>query len=92
MPPGLHGQDIPYTYFTTPEQSTSVLNTTVATVLQQYITQFAISGQPNEEGIPYFNMYGPNATVQNLGISRITEQMDPVANRRCNWWQKALYV
>lgn len=36
-------------------------------------------------------MYGSNATVQNLNITGITEQMDPTANYRCDWWQKALY-
>ncbi|RMY65726.1 hypothetical protein D0863_08922 [Hortaea werneckii] len=92
VPYGLHGSDVPYTYFTTSEES-SVRNETVAIALQQYITQFAMSGTPNgdETGIPYFKMYGDDATVQTLNVSRISEQMDPTANRRCNWWQKALY-
>ena len=46
----------------------------------------------NEQGVPYFVMYGQNATVQNLNITGISEVMDPTANARCNWWQKALYV
>lgn len=84
------GQDVAYTYYN--GASASVLSTPIAIALQEYITQFAISGQPNEPGVPYFSMYGNNATVQDLNITGITQVMDPTANQRCNWWQKVLYV
>ncbi|EMD00258.1 hypothetical protein BAUCODRAFT_145551 [Baudoinia panamericana UAMH 10762] len=90
VPPALHGQDVAYTYYNGP--SASVLNSTVAVTLQQYITRFAETGMPNEAGAPYFNMYGSNATVEVLNVSRISAAMDPTANQRCNFWQKALYV
>ncbi|KAK3074939.1 hypothetical protein LTR53_002179, partial [Teratosphaeriaceae sp. CCFEE 6253] len=90
VPPALHGNDIAYTYFNGP--SSSVISTTVAIALQEYITHFAETGSPNEEGVPYFVMYGQSATVQNLGLTSISGVMDPTANERCNWWQKALYV
>ncbi|KAK3111790.1 hypothetical protein LTR53_012598 [Teratosphaeriaceae sp. CCFEE 6253] len=90
VPPALHGNDIAYTYFNGP--SSSVISTTVALALQEYITHFAETGSPNEAGVPYFVMYGQNATVQNLGLTSISGVMDPTANERCNWWQKALYV
>ena len=51
-----------------------------------------MTGSPNEAGVPYFVMYGSNATVQNLNITGISETLDPAANQRCDWWQKALYV
>jgi len=68
------------------------LSTPIAIALQEYITHFAETGNPNEPGVPHFTMYGKNATVQNLNITGITEMMDPAATYRCNWWQKALYV
>ncbi|KAK3677426.1 hypothetical protein LTR78_002964 [Recurvomyces mirabilis] len=90
VPPALHGSDVPYTYYNGP--SASVLNSQIAIALQEYITSFAETGNPNEQGVPYFVMYGQNATVQNLNITGISEVMDPTANARCNWWQKVLYV
>lgn len=90
VPPALHGEDIPYTFFNGP--SASVLSAPIAIALQEYLTHFAETGSPNEVGVPNFIMYGANATVQNLGITGISEVMDPAANARCNWWQKALYT
>ncbi|KAK5125192.1 hypothetical protein LTR85_000868 [Meristemomyces frigidus] len=90
VPPALHGFDIAYTYYS--GNNASVQSTSVAIALQEYITHFAETGSPNEAGVPYFNMYGANATVQDLNITGISEMMDPTANQRCNWWQKALYV
>lgn len=60
--------------------------------LQQYITDFAEKGTPNAAGVPYFSMYGGNATVQDLNITGISHVRDPTANYRCDWWQKVLYV
>ena len=59
--------------------------------MQEYITEFAMTGSPNEAGVPHFDMYGDDAEVQVLGISGISETTDPAANYRCDWWQKALY-
>lgn len=89
VPPALHGDDVPYTFYNGPNPA--VRNTQVAIALQEYITHFAETGSPNERGVPNFDMYGPNAEVQVLGITGISEAMDPTANYRCNWWQKALY-
>ncbi|KAF2717637.1 carboxylesterase family protein-like protein [Polychaeton citri CBS 116435] len=98
VPPALHGQDVSSTFY--PGQSDiygSLIVPEIAIALQEYITDFAIYGRPNggdnaAEGIPYFNMYGSNATVQRLGADGIRQVRDPAANARCNWWQKALYV
>jgi hypothetical protein len=40
VPPGIHGEDIPYTYYNG-AKSTSVVSPTVAIALQEYITNFA---------------------------------------------------
>lgn len=88
VPPGTHGQDIPYTYYNGPS---SDVVTSVALALQSYLTAFAETGTPNEEGVPFFPLYGSGAVVQVLNYTGITQAMDPAANNRCNWWQKGLY-
>ncbi|KAK5172923.1 uncharacterized protein LTR77_003045 [Saxophila tyrrhenica] len=91
VPPALHGQDIAYTYYNGPDPE-NVQNPQIAIALQEYITSFAMDGNPNERGVPHFPMYGDDATVQVLNATGISQLMDPTANYRCNWWQKALYA
>jgi len=94
IPPAIHGQDIPYTYYTGVNQtaaSGSVMYPAVAIAMQDYITSFAETGNPNEEGVPYFPIYGPNATIQVLNTTSIFQMKDPAANYRCNYWQRAIY-
>ena len=90
VPPALHGLDVPYTYYNGPNPS--VLSDTVAIALQKYITQWAENANPNEPGVPFFPIYGNNATVQDLNITRIGDATDLAANYRCDWWQKGLYA
>ncbi|EON65216.1 hypothetical protein W97_04453 [Coniosporium apollinis CBS 100218] len=92
VPPALHGQDVAYTYYNGP--SRSVVNQTVALVLQEFITSFAATGRPSAEGVegvPMFDLYGPEASIVNLNVTGITDGIDRTANERCLWWQKALY-
>lgn len=95
VPPALHGQDIPYTFFNGPNSVTNgnmpVQSDATALALQVYITSFAQTGVPRGSGIPRFPLYGNNSTIINLNATSITEMMDPTANARCLWWQKALY-
>ena len=89
VPPALHGQDVPYTFFNGPDME--VISDDAALALQQYITGFAETGVPSGASIPRFPLYGDNSTIINLNATSITETMDPTANSRCLWWQKALY-
>ena len=86
---GLHGSDIPYTFFNAPNPA--VLNDKIAVALQEYLTSFAVKGQPSGPGIPSFPLYGPSAQEINLNTTMITQKMDETANDRCRFWQKALY-
>ncbi len=91
IPPALHGQDIAYTFFDG-GRSSGVQNVTVAQVLQEFITSFAITGRPSSptwaHAIPE---YGPGANIVNLGLNRISVQKDETANPRCLFWQKGLF-
>lgn len=89
IPPALHGQDLPYTFFNGPNPA--IMNDTTATALQEYITSFVENGVPSGPGIPKFPLYGNNSEIINLNISSISDGTDPDANSRCLWWQKALY-
>jgi carboxylesterase type B len=99
VPPSLHGQDIAYTYYNgngsttagTGGTSFGVQNVPVAIAMQEYITQFAKTGDPNIRGLPYFPVYGSNATVLALGPRTISPMRDPAASARCAWWQKGLF-
>ncbi|ELR09469.1 hypothetical protein VC83_00616 [Pseudogymnoascus destructans] len=95
VPPGLHGEDVAYTFF---NGDTSTLNQgfpvdrTVAEALQDYITSFAMNGNPNEKGVPFFPLYGGNSSTQVIDIGKLGTQItDTTANKRCAWWQEGLY-
>ncbi|KAH8800638.1 Alpha/Beta hydrolase protein [Xylogone sp. PMI_703] len=90
LPPALHGQDTPYVFFDGPNPA--VVNTTLATILQKYILQFAATGSPNAIGLPTFPQYGNESSALNLNQTQISLIKDPTANERCLWWQKALYL
>ncbi len=89
VPPALHGDVVRYTFFNGPNPM--VLSDPTAIALQNYITSFAKSGNPNEPGTPVFNFYGNASEVQNLNgtFDRIR---DPAASERCAWWQLALFA
>lgn len=88
VPPGLHGEDVAYTFY----NGGAGVNATVAGALQDYITSFAMNGSPNEEGVPFFPLYGGNASTAVMDAKALgTQVRDTAANGRCDWWQKALY-
>lgn len=92
VPPSIHGQDIAYTYYNgNGSASSTVTNVPVAIAMQEYITEFAKTGNPNLRGAPFFPMYGSNATVLALGPRNIGPMRDPAASARCAWWQKGLF-
>ena len=90
VPPALHGQDIPYTFFNGP--NAAVFNDSTAVALQEYITSFAMNGVPSGPTIPLFPLYGNESEIIDLNITSISDIMDPAASVRCLWWQKALYA
>ena len=88
VPPALHGEDVEYTFY---NGGDDIRNRTVAIALQDYITSFAEEGAPEAPGITMFNMYGDDASVLRLNITGIDEIRDSNANKRCDWWQLALF-
>lgn len=87
--PGLHGSDEAFTFYNGDAKAPSA---SIAFTLQDYITSFAMKGNPNEPGVPFFPLYGANATTTNIATTGLGSQVrDTTANSRCDWWQKSLY-
>ena len=89
VPPSLHGNDIAYTYYNGP--TPTVVNDTLAIIMQEYFTNFAIGHDPNGPGLPNFPRYGTETTLLNLNGSSISTIPDDLSVQRCLWWQKGLY-
>ncbi|POR37838.1 Carboxylic ester hydrolase [Tolypocladium paradoxum] len=89
IPPAVHGQDVPYTFYNGPSESVS--NDTIALALQNYILSFAINGQPNNNASTRMPIYGEENFILDLNVTGISIIGDPNANDRCSWWQKSLY-
>jgi len=89
VPPALHGDDIVYTFYEGP--ATAVQNDTLALIMQDYITNFVINGDPNGPNLTTFPAYGTTQKVLDLNLTTIGVLDDNLANERCYWWQKALY-
>lgn len=91
VPPGLHGQDIAYSFFAPGKESPNVENVPVAMELQRYLTRFARTGDPNgadgESSIPE---YKQGELILKLSPNNSTWVRDDMANKRCQWWQKNL--
>jgi carboxylesterase type B len=87
VPPGIHEDDVPYTFFngdrTTVDDEFPV-NATIAQMLQGYVTSFAMAGSPNRNAIPYFPIYGSNSSTQVIGFEELrTQVFDEAMNARC---------
>lgn len=95
IPPGLHGQDIAYTYFNgiTSNEGGFLppVDPAIALGLQGYLTSFAQTGNPNTKGLPNFPIYGEEAQVLVINSTGFAPGPDNVANPRCDYWQKGLY-
>jgi carboxylesterase type B len=90
VPPGLHGQDIPFTFFngdTSTLNDGTPVNATIAIGLQRYLTSFAITGIP--KGIESYSEAG---NVTNVNVTAAGAQLrDPAARSQCDFWQAAPY-
>ena len=93
--PGFHGQDLNYTFYHGPNPT--VTSPVVAAAMQEYIVNIAVTGVPGKAGganstLPEFPVYGEQAQIiRFMDDSSISVIKDPMANARCDWWQKALY-
>jgi carboxylesterase type B len=91
--PALHGFDVAYTFWNgkTSDSFGLPLNTTIAKAFQEYLTSFAVSGDPAAAGFPKFSMYGANSSIIDVQGSAIQVMIDDVTKSRCAFWQQGLF-
>ncbi|KAI9889653.1 MAG: hypothetical protein M1814_005054 [Vezdaea aestivalis] len=85
VPPAIHASDLSATFYA--GVPIPFVNTTVATTMQGYFTEFARTGNPNKEGLPEFPVFGDGRNVINFSAEGIVPIPDPNQNDRCKWWQ-----
>ena len=89
--PGLHTQDLDYTF--APYHGTKPkINVETAVALQQYITSFAVSGVPSSSinSREVFPMYGSGRRQMNLTAAGLIVGTSDINATRCDWWQQGL--
>lgn len=87
--PALHQGDIPYVFWNGPGSNPTV-NQTVARFVQNYITSFTMTGNPNRRGTPYLKISSGDdiLDMSEYGFAQIHDQ---TMNPRCDYWQNAPY-
>ena len=93
IPPAIHAQDLAYTY--TPNAATPDFYPQIATDLQTYLANFALTGNPNPSSntreLPNWPVYGPDAKAINFTVAGVQETKSDSANSRCDFWNEATY-
>ncbi|KAI1829234.1 hypothetical protein DTO006G1_9824 [Penicillium roqueforti] len=98
IPPGLHAQDVPYTFYQKGSTLTSILfnipvsNVTVALAMQDWFTSFALHGSPYSDLAPEIRVQGPDARLMDIGQNSFNVIHDPNDNPRCRFWQTVPYI
>lgn len=105
VPPGVHAQDVPYTFYNGPETSvggitpppTTPAEIAVAGILQSWIATFVTRGTPRAGGVQSFEPYGSTANVLALGVNAtsnttdISRGVDPAfLPGRCAWLSEVI--
>ena len=79
VPPAFHGDDLHYTFG--PDPSTK--DQGIRALLQDYVTTFPETGNPNRAGLPPFDNYGSGTQVLDLFPGSVSMRSDPAASARC---------
>lgn len=96
IPPGLHGQDVLYTFFyngtsTLSSDMARVTNATVAHAMQDWFVSFTSKGVPKSSRTPIFPRHEERGELMNIGNDTIAPMRDMTSNPRCRFWQSAPY-
>jgi cholinesterase len=91
VPPALHGDDNPYTFYEGP--AAAVVNDTLALTMQAYWTNFVMKGNPNGAGLPNFPNFGATGKLLDLNQIFIVPIADDLRGSKahCDRWAKGLY-
>ncbi|RAH47257.1 alpha/beta-hydrolase, partial [Aspergillus brunneoviolaceus CBS 621.78] len=87
--PGLHSEDLYFTFYDPTNPDSSVVDADVALTMQDYIASFVQQGQPSSStaNATVWNSYWPQGQVSNIQAGNILSVPDPVDMDRCQvWW------
>ncbi|KAF7537159.1 hypothetical protein G7054_g3939 [Neopestalotiopsis clavispora] len=88
--PSLHQGDVPYVFWNNNPLTYSAVNGTVARAIQDYITAFTITGDPNNSESAAVALYNGSTILGMTGTGfRVVD--DPTNNDRCAYWHDATY-
>lgn len=89
VPPGVHGGDIPYTFYDEAmigNGNSPVANATVAELMQRYIVAFVAHGDPNvfprKDNRDVYPLYRNDALVVNFNKTFVDVREDTMKNDR----------
>lgn len=89
VPPGLHSDDLPYTFFDAQNPGANV-NATLARIMQTYLTNLAATGRPSASSgaVPAFAP-SHDLTLQNINSTNLGPfTKDELFQKRCEWWNQ----
>ncbi|KAH6989796.1 Alpha/Beta hydrolase protein [Ilyonectria sp. MPI-CAGE-AT-0026] len=105
VPPGVHAQDVPYTFYNGPETRvggitpppTTSAEISIAGILQNWIATFVTRGTPRADGVRPFKPYGSDANVLVMGVNATSNAPDisrgidaAFVPGRCAWLSQAI--
>ncbi|KAJ5535540.1 hypothetical protein N7527_001794 [Penicillium freii] len=97
IPPALHAEDVPYTFFKNGSTLGSIFfnrpvtNTTVAFAIQDWIASFTLHGEPKSDLTPKFPEQGPEALLMDVRMDSIVLIHDRTDGPRCQFGQNFQY-
>lgn len=68
------------------------VNPQASRTMKNIVAGFVDNGSPNKSpsGLSA-PLYGQDSSIPNILVNASSVNYDPTANKRCDWWQKALY-
>ncbi|KAJ5350822.1 hypothetical protein N7541_008549 [Penicillium brevicompactum] len=98
IPPALHAEDIPYTFYYNGSTLGSIFfnrpvaNITVALAIQDWITSFTLYGEPKSKLTPDFPEQGSEALLMDVRLDSFGLIRDRIDGPRCQFWQTIQYL
>ena len=90
IPPGIHAQDLAYTWY--PTGATPDFYANRAIELQGLLAQFVLTGDPNRDTYPVWDPYTEKANILKMSPEGFTQETDVgAANHRCEYLLSAPY-
>lgn len=85
VPPSLHGSDLGYTFYTEKSSLPGKIAVPVAKIIQDFLTQFVMNGNPNVPSLPSFPFEGDGTALLSIGLDKVETQHDSTHSQRCDW-------